>query len=343
MEHDSELPPGQQRVAGDKWPLVGERESAVVPATWTLAIHGCVDHPCRWTLDEVQQLPQVRPTVDIHCVTRWSKLGVSFTGVLLRDVLHAVGVDPAARYVSFESHSTRGHTSSLALATALELGTFLAWEVDGRPLPAMHGGPLRNIVPGRYFYKSVKWLCGLELLVDDRLGYWEADAGYHNEADPWREQRYLAADLDKRRVKQLLATRDFSGLDLRGFQAADRELDDLVARDAKLRDANFRGCRLQRADFRGANLSNAHFQGAKLVDAKFQGADVEGTNFCQADLRGCDFSEASLFGASFVVENWQALPEDQWQAAQLTNVRLTPQQIESLATSQVAYLQRLVK
>ena len=340
MEHDAALPPGQQLVAGDKWPLVGERESATVPQTWKLAIHGCVRNPRSWTLEELQRLPHVHPIVDIHCVTRWSKLGVSFTGVLLRDVLHAAGLDPAARFVSFESHSSRGHTSSLSLTAALDLGTFLAWEVDGQPLPAEHGGPLRNIVPGRYFYKSVKWLCGLELRVDDRLGYWEADAGYHNEADPWREQRYLATDLDKRRAKQLLATRDFSGLDLRGFQVAGRELDDLVARDAKLRDANFRGCRLQRADFRGANLSNAHFQVATLVDAKFQGADVEGANFCQADLRGCDFSGASLFGASFVAENWQDLPAEQWQAAQLTDVRLTVEQIESLATSQVAYLRQ---
>lgn len=341
MEPDAALPPGQQRVAGDKWPLVGERDSAPAPETWTLAIHGSVSRPIRWTLAELEQLPQVRPTVDIHCVTRWSKLGVPFTGVLLSDVLQAVGVDPAARFVSFQSHSTRGHSSSLSLATALELGTFLAWEVDGQPLPARHGGPLRNIVPGRYFYKSVKWLCGLELLAEDRLGYWEADAGYHNEADPWLEQRYLAADVDKRQAKQLLATRNFSGLDLRGFQAADRELDDLIARDAKLRDANFRGGRLQRADFRGANLSNAHFQQADLVDANFQGADVEGANFCQADLRGCDFTGASLFGASFVAENWQVLPETQWQAAVLTGVCFTTEQIESLATSQVAYLRRL--
>lgn len=341
MEDGPALPPGQQLVSGDKWPLVGERTSAPPPATWTLAIHGSVARPVRWTLADLQQLPQVRPTVDIHCVTRWSKLGVPFTGVLLRDVLQAVGVDSAARFVSFQSHSTRGHTSSLSLATALELGTFLAWEVDGQPLPALHGGPLRNIVPGRYFYKSVKWLCGLELLAEDRLGYWEADAGYHNQADPWLEQRYLAADLDKRQAKQLLATRDFTGLDLRGFQAADRELEDLIARDAKLRDANFRGCRLQRADFQGANLSNAHFQHAKLVDANFQGADVEGANFCQADLRGCNFTGASLFGASFVAENWQVLPEAHWQAADLTGVRLTTEQIESLATSQVAYLKRL--
>jgi hypothetical protein len=336
----SSLPPGQQLVAGDKWPLVGERTSGPRPAVWTLTIQGLVARPSSMTLEQLQSLPITRRVVDIHCVTRWSKLGVEFTGVLLRDLLAVVGPLPSARYVSFQACSLRNHSSSLTLATALELGTLLAWEVDGQRLPEIHGGPLRNIVPDRYFYKSVKWLQGLELSCDDRLGYWEADAGYHNLADPWLEQRYLAADIDKRQAKQLLATRHFAGLDLRGFQAAGLELNDLQAEGCRLRDADFRRCQLRRADFRQANLSNAHLEDADLAEACFGGADLEGANFCGANLRGCDFREASLFGASFVAENWQQLAPAAWWAADLSDVRLTSAQVESLATNQIAYLRQ---
>jgi len=334
------LPPGQQLVSADKWPLVGERTSGPVPELWRLRIHGRVPQSMELTLDQLQAMPRQRVVVDLHCVTRWSKLGVEFVGVALRDILDRVDVDPAARFVSFQSNSQRGHSSSLSLEVALELGTLIAWEVDGQPLPAEHGGPLRNIVPGRYFYKSVKWLHGLELLERDRLGYWEADAGYHNQADPWREQRYIAADIDKRKARELLATRCFNGLDLRGFQAQSLDLAELQAVGAKLRDANFRGAQLTRADFRQANLSNAHFEGADLQWADFEQADLEGANFCGANLSGCNLREASLFGASFVVEDWRDRPEEQWQAAQMDSVDLSRQQLASLTDSQAAYFRR---
>ncbi|MBL8853255.1 MAG: molybdopterin-dependent oxidoreductase [Planctomycetaceae bacterium] len=334
----SSLPPGQQLVAGEKWPLVGERTSGPRPEIWGLEVKGLVDRPCRFSLSDLKSLPVTRRIVDIHCVTRWSKLGVEFAGVSLRDVLSEVGRVSSARFVSFESCSERRHSSSLSLETALELETLLAWEVDGQPLPELHGGPLRNIVPNRYFYKSVKWLQGLDFLAHDRMGYWESDAGYHNLADPWQEQRYIAADIDKRMAKRLLETRDFSDLDLRGFQAGGFELNGLVACRSKLRDASFRNGQLRRANFHGANLSNAHFENADLTDANFSEADLEGANFCGANLQGCDFRGASLFGASFVVEDWQTLPQTEWQAALMSNVRFTEEQIESLATNQAAYL-----
>jgi DMSO/TMAO reductase YedYZ molybdopterin-dependent catalytic subunit len=332
------LPPGQQLVAGEKWPLVGERTSGSRPLIWKLEVKGLVQQPQILTLADLQSMPVTSRIVDIHCVTRWSKLGVTFVGVSLRHLLSEVGQLSSARFVSFESCSERSHSSSLSIETALELETLLAWEVDGQPLSELHGGPLRNIVPNRYFYKSVKWLQGLNFLAQDRLGYWEADAGYHNLADPWQEQRYVAADIDKRTAKRLMETRDFSDLDLRGFQAAGLELGDLVACRSKLRDANFRDGRLPRANFHGANLSNALFQNADLTDANFTEADVEGANFCGANLQGCHFSGASLFGASFVRENWQQLPAAEWHAARLAGVQLTREQVESLATNQAAFI-----
>lgn len=337
------LPPGQQIVARDKWPLVGERTSGPRPANWQLEVKGLVERPHRFTLDELQGMRLTRQSVDIHCVTRWSKLGVEFVGVSLRDVLTEVGVSSAARFVSFESCSERLHSSSLSLETALELETLLAWEVDGQPLSELHGGPLRNIVPHRYFYKSVKWLQGLNFLAEDRLGFGEADAGYHNLADPWQEQRYIAADIDKRTAKRLLETRDFSDLDLRGFQASGFELNDLVASRSQMRDANFRHGQLRRANFHQANLSNAHFQHADLAGANFTQADVEGADFAGANLCGCEFRGASLFGASFIVENWQELPSTEWQSAQLAGVLLTQEQIDSLSTNQAAYCEKLLK
>jgi hypothetical protein len=186
------------------------------------------------------------------------------------------------------------------LADAVSLGTLVATQHSGQPLPSEHGGPVRVIVPGRYFYKSLKWLTRIELLAEDRLGFWEAEAGYHNHADPWREQRYLATSITRQQAAELIRLRDFRGLDLRGIDASGRELAGLRAEDALLRDANFRRATLTGANFARANLSNAHLDGAVLAGASFQSADVEGADFCGADLRGADFRGASLFGATFV-------------------------------------------
>lgn len=155
------------------------------------------------------------------------------------------------------------------------------------------------VIPGRYFYKSVKWLTRIDVLAEDRLGYWEAETGYHNHADPWLEERFLAPSLDKRTAAKLIAIRDFSGLDLRSIDASGHKLDGLKARDALLRNANFRQASLTNADFSQANLSNAqlcnaNLTGATLVDADLEGADLSGADLCGADLTG-----ASLFGSSF--------------------------------------------
>ncbi len=293
------LPPGQQWVAPGKWPVIGEREPGPGEPQWTLTITGNVDHPCTFSIDELNSMPASRVKMDVHCVTRWSMPDVEFEGVLLSKILQSAGVKPDSAFVSFVARSARSHSTSLELQTALDLDTLIATRVNGNPIPPGHGGPIRNIVRGRYFYKSVKWLSRIEVLTRDRLGFWEAESGYHNIADPWQQQRYMAPDIDRRAAAKLIESRDFSSHDLRSIQLTNMNLDGLQARNSLLRDARFEDASLIKANFAGANLSNSHFDGANLQDARFVGADLEGASFSGADLRGADFSGSFLTAASF--------------------------------------------
>ena len=290
------LPPGQQLAAPGRWPQVGERAPRDDSSPWQVTIAGEVDHPHTLSLAELAALPQVERAIDIH----WSKLGVRFSGVLLADLLTPVEPRTTARFVSFVARSSRDHSTSLVLADAISQGALVALQVDGQPLPTEHGGPVRVVVPGRYFYKSLKWLERIDLLADDRLGLWEAQAGYHNVADPWREERFVAAGISRHEMRKLLASRDWSGREVLGVEARGLDLVGLVARGAILRNAQFEQCRLAGAEFDGANLSNAHFAGADLRRVSFRQADTEGCDFIGADLRGADFRGAALLGATFV-------------------------------------------
>ena len=295
------LPPGQLLAAPGKWPQVGERNPAKSSESWSVEICGLVARPVRLSVEEMHRLPQVEMPVEVHCVTRWSKLDLRFGGVPLRTLMDMVGCQAAAHYVSFLARSERDHSTSLALDEALQLGTLIALTADGRPLPAEHGGPVRIVVPGRYFYKSLKWVQQIELLAEDRLGYWEAVAGYHNHADPWKEERFIASSISRQEAAALIANRVCRG-DLRGIDARGRDLINLQAAGALLRNADFREAKLARADFSGANLSLARLQRADLRQASFQDADVEGCDFSGADLTGVDFRGASIFGSTFVDE-----------------------------------------
>ncbi len=314
---EQRLPSGQQLVAAGKWPIVGEREPANSTAEWTVEMVGRVDHPQSWSLEELRGLPQDSVTVDIHCVTRWSKLQTNFTGVMLKTLLQKAGVQAEARFVSFVAASDRQHSTSLPLQDAIDLGVFIALTHEGRPLPTEHGGPVRVITPSQYFYKSLKWLRRIELLNEDRLGYWEAEAGYHNVADPWREQRYIAPNISKQLAARLIESRDFTGQELRGIDLRNRDLKGLTANDALLRDADFRDCDLAGANFDRANLSNAHFQNSNLHGTSFIRADCEGANFAGADLCGADFTDASLLAATFSpnakIDETTRISEDQLQ------------------------------
>ena len=303
QENSQRLPPGQQLVAPGKWPFVGEREPTLSDQPWSLSIEGLVERPCDFSIPDLRGLSQTEKRVDIHCVTRWSKLGARFSGVLLTDLLALCGVLPEARFVSFIARSDRQHSSSLPLQDACSLGVLLATHFEGSALTMEHGGPLRGIVPGRYFYKSVKWVERILLLPEDQLGYWESESGYHNVADPWHEQRYIAGSISKREAEALISSRDFRDRNLLSIDVSHRDLVGLLAERAIMRNANLENTQLRDSRFCEANLSNACFRNADLRNASFQNADLEGADFSAADLRSADLSGASLFGASFCQVN----------------------------------------
>ncbi len=293
------LPPRQQLAAPGKWPVVGEREPKVTSEPWTISVLGCVVRPHVFSLAELRALPQVERMIEIHCVTRWSKLGVTFRGVLLSEVLKIVRPTNAANFVSFVARSERNHDTSLPLSKDMQDDVLLVFMAEGKPLEEIHGGPIRVVTPGRYFYKSLKWLERIELLAEDRLGYWERTAGYHNGADPAKEERYFAVGLSRSEAAALLAARMIAGQELLNLSASGLELNRLNARSARLRNADFRNCKLQHACFDGANLTNGRFEGADLQNASFLNSDVEGADFSNANLTGCSFQGASLLAATF--------------------------------------------
>lgn len=296
------LPPNQALAGAGKWPVVGESEPRDDASPWRVSVAGLVSAPQSWDLAELQSAGGEERLVDVHCVTRWSKPGMRFGGVPLRRLLDAARPDPRARFVSFVARSARAHATSLPLADVLALDPLVAFTAEGRPLETRHGGPVRMVVPGRYFYKSVKWLERVDLLAEDRLGYWEGEVGYHNRADPWREERFVVRSLDRRAVAAMIRARDVAGRDLLGMAAPGLDLAGLNARGALLRNADFRRARLTGARFDGANLSNARLDGADLSAASFRDADLEGASLLGCDLRGADLRGASLFGASFAPE-----------------------------------------
>ncbi|NPA06196.1 MAG: sulfite oxidase-like oxidoreductase [Chloroflexi bacterium] len=196
MRQEGRLPPGQSLT--HKFPVLHYGPiPSFDPATWDFRIWGEVETPVRWTWEEFQQLPRRRVVMDIHCVTRWSKFDTVWEGVSVRDLLEHgfLRLKPTARYVI--QHAEYGYTTNLPLEVVLQDNFLLATHYNGRPLTPEHGYPLRAVVgaiPGRddlkvvYFWKGAKWLRGLEFSPVDKPGFWE-QAGYHNEADVWREQR----------------------------------------------------------------------------------------------------------------------------------------------------------
>ena len=327
------LPPGQQLAATGKWPFVGERSPAESEEPWSVEIGGLVSQPIRWCLDDLRRLATVEANTEIHCVTRWSKLDVRFGGVPLKTLLDLAGCQPQARFVSFAARSPREHSTSLVLDEALQLGAMVALTANSQPLPTEHGGPVRTVVPGRYFYKSLKWLKWIELLAEDRLGHWEAVAGYHNHADPWKEERFVASSISRQQAAELIASRVFRG-DLRGIDVRGRDLAGLNASGALLRDADFRDAKLAGADFSGANLSIAKMQRADLRQASFLEADVEGVDLCGANLVGADFRRATIFGATFV-DDAAGL------AAQIdSSTHFDSKRLEELAPLQAEFIRR---
>jgi DMSO/TMAO reductase YedYZ molybdopterin-dependent catalytic subunit len=180
------LPPGQYLT--EKWPVL---HAGTVPntdlATWDFTVSGEVEEPLRLTWDELTALPATEIKLDIHCVTRWSRFDTSFKGVHWRDLAELASPKPSGRFVVAQAE--QGFTANVPLAAIEDENALIAYEADGEPLTPEHGWPLRLVVPSKYFWKSAKWLRGLQLLDRDQPGFWER-YGYHNEADYWKEERY---------------------------------------------------------------------------------------------------------------------------------------------------------
>jgi len=181
------VPPGQ--FVTEKFPVLhyGSVPTYKDLTTWDFRVFGLVEQALRLSWDDLMRLPQKTQTVDIHCVTRWSKLGTAWTGIPWRDLMQIIAVKPEATHVM--AHCEYGFTANVSLDVLDDDDTLLAFMYGGQPLEPEHGYPLRLLVPKKYFWKSAKWLRGVEFMAEDRPGFWERN-GYHMEGDPWKEERF---------------------------------------------------------------------------------------------------------------------------------------------------------
>ena len=186
VKSEGRLPPGQSLT--EKFPVLTYGPNPPFnEATWDLRVWGEVEREMRWTWQEFLALPTVTITCDIHCVTRWSKFDTVWEGVRFNEFVKLFGVKPTARFVI--AHCDYGYTTNLPIEAMMEDDVLLAYKYDGQFLDPDHGFPLRTLVPKRYFWKSAKFLRGLEFSPVDKPGFWEM-GGYHNDGDPWKEERY---------------------------------------------------------------------------------------------------------------------------------------------------------
>lgn len=183
---EGRLPPGQSLTL--KFPVL---HYGPVPTydlnTWNLRAFGLVDEERVWSWWDVLKMPMKTVSCDIHCVTRWSKFDTVWEGVPFGEFARLAGVKPEAKYVI--AHCEYGFTANVPLEALLDENALLAIKFSGLPLEPEHGYPMRLLTPRKYFWKSAKWLRAVEFAETDRLGFWE-QAGYHNNADPWQEERF---------------------------------------------------------------------------------------------------------------------------------------------------------
>lgn len=194
------VPPGQVVTQG--WPVL---HAGSVPQIfreqWKLTIHGEVETPLELSYQELLNLKHTIQRNNIHCVTSWTKLGMEWEGIKFKDIMALAKPRQNARYAIFECE--QGFTTNLPLEVVMDDDVLVAFKVAGRDLEAQHGGPVRMLVPKRYFYKSAKWLRGIKLTEEDEPGFWEI-RGYSNSANPWNEERYAGlsyAKIVKNRIK----------------------------------------------------------------------------------------------------------------------------------------------
>jgi DMSO/TMAO reductase YedYZ molybdopterin-dependent catalytic subunit len=180
------VPPGQYLT--DDFPVLSAGPTPRTPLDqWTFTIDGLVAGQVSWSWEDFNRLPRQAYTVDISCVTKWTKLDMRWEGVSVDTLLEHVDLDRKAMYLT--AYSDGGYTTNMPLTDAINGQAFVALQYDGRPLSPEHGGPARLVVPHLYFWKSAKWVRGLTLMERDKAGFWES-LGYNNHGDPWKEERY---------------------------------------------------------------------------------------------------------------------------------------------------------
>jgi hypothetical protein len=291
------LPPGQ--IETKRFPIVGERTPSTEIEDWRLEIGGLVRNPRTLRLGEYMALDHREVTLDIHCVTSWTRFGNPFTGIPLVEVVEPLS---EARFVSFEAFSDRNHHTSLPVDYAFA-HSWVVHEFEGEPLTPEHGGPVRVVTDGKYFYKSIKWLKSIELLAEDRPGWWEVNSSYHNNADPFAgDQRFTTGSLRPEQLERFMTATNLDkyrgrvmiGLDLRGWLPATTDLRRLF-----LKSCDLGGVDLSGADLRGCNLSLSNLAEASLAGADLSGSDLEGADFSGADLSGTDLSATALSATRF--------------------------------------------
>ncbi|MFM2415573.1 MAG: hypothetical protein RL385_296 [Pseudomonadota bacterium] len=180
------LPPGQTPT--EKWPVLDlGTKPMVAKANWELVIDGACEHPVTLAWADFMALPQVEDTSDFHCVTTWSKFDMHWVGVRFADLMALVLPRGDARHVL--CHAYDHYTTNVALVECMKPDVLLAHSVEGKPLSTEHGGPVRMVTPQLYAWKGAKWIRRIELLPEEKLGFWE-ERGYSSSAHPWREDRY---------------------------------------------------------------------------------------------------------------------------------------------------------
>ncbi|MGB7860127.1 MAG: pentapeptide repeat-containing protein [Acidimicrobiia bacterium] len=293
------LPPGQ--IETRRFPVVGERSpsSELSANGWSLTIGGLVAEELTLDFGAYADLEHRELAFDVHCVTSWTRFESRWKGLPIRDLLDPL---PEGRFVSFSAYSDRNHHTSLPMDLALE-ESWLVHEFDGSPLESEHGGPVRVVTPGRYFYKSLKWVRAIDVLAEDRLGWWEINSFYHNNGDPWTgDQRFTTGSLRPDQLTRFLDSdrydkyrgRVLLGLDLRGWTPATADLRRLYLKNCRLDGLDLTG-----ADLRGSNLSLSSLRGAVLTEADLSGSDLEGADFGGANLTGANLSGTALSATRF--------------------------------------------
>jgi len=183
---NARIPAGQTEVKNFPVLDLGIQPDISLPQ-WSLSVYGLVENELTLDWGKFLQLPQIRDVSDFHCVTRWSQLDMDWEGVRASEILALAQPLDSAQFVTL--HSNDGYTTNLPLRALLDDDVIVAHSVLGNPLAREHGGPVRLVVPKRYAWKSAKWLKAIELHAEDRPGFWEV-RGYHNDADPWKEERF---------------------------------------------------------------------------------------------------------------------------------------------------------